>query len=435
MQNEFRKHIKEQFPQLLQHRFLLACSGGLDSVVLAHLCHQCGLDFSLAHCNFQLRGDESDLDEEFVRELARQLDKAIFVEHFNTKAYVDSHKVSVQMAARELRYEWFGGLMAEHHIETLVTAHHADDVLETFIINLSRGTGIKGLAGIPEKTGSMARPLLPFSRVQLARYAEQEQITWREDQSNAELKYLRNRIRHKIIPLLKEIHPAFLHNFHTTQKNLQQITDISEAHLNELKKVLFKQDGDVVRIAIKPLQKLEPIEGYLYGLFNAYGFTAWDDLKQLPMAMSGKEIRSKTHRLLKDRDELLLSRIGDEQPRTYSIPENTTAIEEPIALTITSVDRIGETGPNVIYVDGKTLKYPLVLRNRKKGDYFYPLGMQGRKKISKFFKDGKMDVFSKERQWLLCSDGDIVWVVGKRPDNRFKITHGTKKILKITLNS
>ncbi|MBD0777482.1 tRNA lysidine(34) synthetase TilS [Maribacter sp. ANRC-HE7] len=434
MQNEFRLHIEEHFSELLQNKFLLACSGGLDSVVLTHLCNQCELDFSLAHCNFQLRGTESDLDEQFVRELAKQLDKTLYVEHFDTKGYVNSHKVSVQMAARELRYGWFKELMGKHQIKTLVTAHHADDNLETFLINLSRGTGIKGLTGIPEKTDTISRPLIPFSRAQVAEYAKQGQLSWREDQSNAELKYLRNKIRHEIIPLLKETHPTFLHNFHTTQRNLQQIADISEVHLKDLKTLLFKEEGDVVHIAVKPLQALEPIEAYLHGLFHVYGFTAWNDLKQLLTAMSGKEIRSKTHRLLKDREELILSKLEEEQISSYTIEETTTAIEEPLAMTISLVDNIGETGPNVLYVDKETLKYPLVLRKRQKGDYFYPLGMQGHKKLSKFFKDEKMDVFSKEKQWLLCSNTDIVWVVGKRLDNRFKITPNTKRILKITLN-
>lgn len=434
MQNEFRKHIEEHFPELLQNKFLLACSGGLDSVVLAHLCNQCGLDFSLAHCNFQLRGTDSDQDEQFVRELAKQLNKSLWVEHFNTKAYVNDHKVSVQMAARELRYDWFKDLMAKHQIKTLVTAHHADDNLETFLINLSRGTGLKGLSGIPAKTDMISRPLLPYSRVQLSEYAKENNIQWREDRSNAETKYLRNKIRHDIIPLLKETHPTFLHNFQTTQRNLQQIVAISDIHLSNLKKELFREDGEVVRISTEALLALDPIGAYMYGLFNAYGFTAWNDVVQLITAMSGKEIRSKTHRLLKDRDELILGKIEEEQINSYTIEETTTAIEEPVAMTITLVNNIGETGPDVLYIDKETLKYPLVLRKRQKGDYFYPLGMQGRKKLSKFFKDEKMDVFSKEKQWLLCSDTDIVWVVGKRLDNRFKITPRTKKILKITLN-
>ncbi len=434
MQNEFKEHIQENFPELLQNKFLLACSGGVDSVVLTHLCAESGLDFNLAHCNFKLRGTESDKDEAFVRQLAKQLGKTVFVKQFDTKDYVARHKVSVQMAARELRYEWFNDLMAEYRLKTLVTAHHADDDLETFLINLSRGTGIKGLTGIPAKTGSISRPLLPFSRVGLAEYAKQQKIDWREDQSNAETKYLRNKIRHTIIPLLKETHPTFLDNFHTTQKNLQQISDISDIHIKQLKNRLFREEGNIIRISIAALQRLQPIKAYLYGLFNAYGFTAWNDIEHLLTAMSGKEVRSKTHRMLKDRDDLLLGPIPIPSQDSYNIDETITEIKTPIALSIVPVDLISATAPDVLYVDKETLKYPLVLRKWEKGDYFYPLGMKGRKKLAKFFKDEKMDLISKENQWVLCSDNRIVWVVGKRADERFKITSKTKQILKISLN-
>tara|TARA_R110001583_G_scaffold70281_3_gene198932 strand:- start:881 stop:2185 length:1305 start_codon:yes stop_codon:yes gene_type:complete len=434
VRNQFRIHIQDNFPELLQNRFLLACSGGLDSVVLAHLCAQNELDFALAHCNFKLRGEESDKDEQFVKELAKELNKTLWVEHFNTKAYVNDHKVSVQMAARELRYTWFKDLLAEHGLKTLVTAHHADDNLETFLINLSRGTGINGLSGIPAKTDMISRPLLPYSRAELAAYADQEKIQWREDQSNADKKYLRNKIRHDIIPLLKETHPTFLHNFQTTQKNLQQIVDISETHLSNLKKELFTKENDVIRISTASLIALNPIKAYMYGLFHAYGFTAWNDVVQLLSAMSGKEIRSKTHRLLKDRDDLLLSPIQQDTEAYYEINEGITQINTPIGLVLEEGVMISATAPNILYVDKSTLKYPLVLRKWQKGDYFYPLGMKGRKKLAKFFKDEKMDVFAKENQWLLCSDNQIVWVVGKRPDERFKITPKTKNILKIILN-
>jgi len=434
VQNQFKLHIQDNFPELLQNKFLLACSGGLDSVILVHLCVQSELDFSMAHCNFNLRGEESDKDEQFVRQLAKNLNKTLWVEHFDTKDYVNTHKVSVQMAARDLRYNWFNDLLSEHGLRTLVTAHHADDNLETFLINLSRGTGIKGLSGIPAKTEIISRPLLPYSRAQLSAYAEQEKIQWREDQSNAETKYLRNKIRHDIIPLLKDTHPTFLHNFQTTQRNLQQIVDISETHLVNIKKEFFRYEGDIIRISTKSLQGLKPIGAHMYGLFHAYGFTAWDDVVQLLTAMSGKEIRSKTHRLLKDRDDLLLSPIRQVSNCIYEINETDTGIDTPMALSIASVDMISATAPNILYVDKATLKYPMVLRKWQKGDYFYPLGMKGRKKLAKFFKDEKMDVIAKENQWLLCSDNQIVWVVGKRPDERFKITPKTKKILKIILN-
>jgi tRNA(Ile)-lysidine synthase len=431
---DFKKHIQNNFPRLLQDKLLLACSGGLDSVVLAHLCSQCELDFSMAHCNFKLRGEESDKDEKFVQELAEKLGKPFFTEDFETLDYAYEQKVSVQMAARDLRYEWFKGLMQQYNIKTLVTAHHADDNLETFIINLSRGTGIKGLTGIPSQTRNIARPLLPFTRIQILEFAKSSNLAWREDQSNAETKYLRNKIRQEIVPLLKELHPTFLTNFSETQEFLKQIAAISENHIGQLKEDIFKEDGEVIRIKIESLQSLKPLEAYLHALFSAYGFTAWEDLQHLLTAMSGKEVRSRTHRLVKDRDFLLLTNIADNLQKEFQITKEDTEIQLPIGLRISTVQIIEEVGPNVLYLDKETLKYPLTLRKWQKGDYFYPLGMGGRKKLSKYFKDEKIDVIAKEEQWLLCSGNEIIWVVGKRADDRYKITNSTKKILKIALN-
>ncbi len=434
MLEEFKKHIHDHITELLQNRFLLACSGGMDSVVLAHLCYQSKLDFSMAHCNFKLRGSESEKDEQFVRELSRKLNKSFFTRDFETVEHANNQKISVQMAARDLRYKWFTELMEQHQIKTLVTAHHADDNLETFLINLSRGTGIKGLTGIPAKTAIIARPLLSFSREQILDFAKSSGIGWREDQSNIQTKYLRNKIRHQIVPLLKELHPTFLDNFHATLKYLQQTAAISENHIKQLKENLFQQDGDVIRISIEALQNLLPLEAYIHALFNAYGFTEWEDVQHLLTAMSGKEVHSKTHRLVKDRDELLLSTISKKTNVQFEITAATTQIDEPVHLSFHNVDTIEETGSHVLYVDKETLKYPMKLRKWQKGDYFYPLGMTGRKKISKYFKDEKVSVLAKEAQWLLCSDGNIVWVVGKRADDRFKVTEKTRDILRIILN-
>ncbi|MGB5668003.1 MAG: tRNA lysidine(34) synthetase TilS [Maribacter sp.] len=432
---EFKKNIQKHFPELLQEKFLLACSGGLDSVVLTQLCSQCEMDFAIAHCNFKLRGNDSDADEVFVRNLAFSLNKEFIVTHFDTKSYAAKHKMSVQMAARELRYQWFEDLMLENNIKTLVTAHHADDNLETFIINLSRGTGIKGLIGIPSRTDTILRPLLTFSRDQISVFAKSGNIEWREDVSNAETKYLRNKIRHQIVPLLKELHPTFLDNFSTTQKYLSQTEAISENHLHHIKESLFVIDGDIIRIGIDSLSNLEPLDAYIYGLFKEYGFTEWEDVRSLLTAMSGKEVHSRTHRLVKDRDFLLLAQNTSLNEHSYQIKESDTQIHTPINLSMCSVDDLEETNTNTLYVDKETLKYPMTLRKWQKGDYFYPLGMKGRKKLSKYFKDEKIDVIAKEKQWLLCSDNQVVWIVGKRADERFKVTDNTKNILKIMFNS
>ena len=431
---EFKKHIEKQFPCLGEEPFLLACSGGLDSVVLTHLCAEFGLAFELAHCNFRLRGAASDGDEQFVRQLAIEYNKKIHITHFKTKVYITKNKVSLQMGARTLRYDWFEEIMKEYGIKTLVTAHHADDNLETFLINLSRGTGIDGLTGIPEKTDAIARPLLRFSREQISAYAEVHNLKWREDSSNADTLYLRNKIRHDIVPLLKELHPAFLKNFQKTQGYLFQTAEIVESQINQLKKEFFEEKGDIVRIPIASFTDLVPAQAYIHGIFREYGFTEWDDVINLLSAVSGKEVRSHTHRLLKDRDFLLLTEIGNIDNKIYHIEEGQKEIKEPVKLMIEEVKDWKEKGNHILYIDKEALKYPITIRKWEKGDYFYPLGMEGKKKLSKFFKDKKIDVLTKEKQWLLCSDDEIVWVIGRRADDRFKVSNSTATILKFVLD-
>ncbi len=391
------------------------------------------MDFALAHCNFQLRGAESDADEKFVGDAANTLNQKFYITRFDTIDYVNQHRVSILMAARELRYAWFAEIMQQKGIKTLVTAHHADDNLETFLINLSRGTGIEGLTGIPEKTDSIARPLLPFSRKQIERYAHDENIEWREDSSNANTKYLRNDIRHRILPLLKALNPNFLANFRDTQNYLSQTATIADNHIGRLRAAIFEKKGKVVKIPIAELTGLRPLQGYLYGLFNPYGFTEWDDVENLLTAMSGKELRSKTHRLVKDRNFLLLTEIKSRDNRTYQIQESQTEIEKPVKINISEVEGIEETGPHILYVAKNALKFPLTLRKREKGDYFCPFGMEGTKKLSKFLKDEKIDVIAKENQWLLCSEEAIVWVIGKRADERFKVLENTEEIVRFEL--
>ena len=429
---EFKKHIENNFHGLQSKPCLLACSGGLDSVVLTHLCRQSQMDFVLAHCNFNLRGDESDEDEKFVKNLAKKLNIKIFVTHFDTIGYMNKNKVSIEMAARELRYAWFAEIMKENRLELLLIAHHADDNLETFLINLSRGTGIEGLKGIPAKTSLIARPLLPFSREQILTYANDEKLAWREDSTNQETVYLRNMIRHEVVPKLKELHPTFLNNYQMTQSYLADTASMLSDYIALLKSKLWLVEKDVVKIKVTELLKLKPTKSYLHALFHDYGFKAWDDMEDLLSGMSGKEVRSKTHRLVKDRAYLLLQELDSKTDTRFLIQANDTTIEKPIRLIIAEVDTISETAENILYVDKSTLKYPMVVRKWEKGDYFYPFGMTGKKKLSKYFKDEKIDVISKQKQWLLCTGDDIVWVIGKRADNRFKVKAETKKIVKIT---
>lgn len=430
MQEAFNNHIEKAFPELKTSKFLLACSGGIDSVVLAHLCANANLDFELAHCNFNLRAEESNKDAVFVEELARKFKKKIHITSFDTVGYVNERKVSVQIAARELRYAWFAKIQEENTIRYLATAHHADDDLETFIINLSRGTGIDGLKGMPSNTSTIKRPLLQFSQEQIMVFAHTNKLAWREDQSNADTKYLRNKIRHQIVPLLKELHPSFLDNFSNTQQYLGQTAAIAEDAIAKVKEDLFITEGSHFKISIEKLKYLNPLKGYIHGLFKSYGFTEWENVADLLSAMSGKEIRSKRYRLLKDREYLFLAPRENGEEEIYVIPENNILVTKPITLHITKVDALGESTVKNIYVDKETLKFPLTIRKWEKGDYFHPLGMQGKKKLAKFFKDEKIDILSKEKQWLLCSEDKIVWVIGKRADNRFKVNSETKNILK-----
>ena len=433
MLNQFKEHISVNFPELLENHFLVACSGGLDSVVLAHLCAMNKMDFSIAHCNFQLRGSESNMDAFFVEDLAKKIGKNIYIKDFDTISYININKVSLQMAARELRYRWFEELMKINKIKTLVTAHQADDNLETFIINLSRGTGIKGLTGIPVKTSNISRPLLKFSRAQIMQFAEIKNISWREDQSNLETKYLRNKIRNSVIPKLKEVHPGFLGNFEATLSNLQGSSALLKNYLSELKQSLFEQQDEIIKIPINSLEKLEPIKVYMYELFHEYGFKEWNDVVGLLSAISGKEVHSSTHRLIKDREYLLLQPIYPAIVEKFGIDAISGIITEPLHMKIDEVKAMGETSNTILYVDKETLNYKLSIRKWQKGDYFYPFGMNGRKKVSKFYKDEKMDLISKEKQWLLCSGDAIVWVMGRRGDDRFRVTPKTKNILRFTI--
>lgn len=337
------------------------------------------------------------------------------------------------MAARELRYHWFEELMTSHKIKTLVTAHQADDNLETFIINLSRGTGLKGLTGIPAKTAKISRPLLIFSRSQIEQYAEFKNIRWREDQTNKETRYLRNKIRYGVIPRLKELHPGFLNNFETTLANLQGSEALLKDYIAELKYRLFEQQGDIIKISVASLLKLNPIKTYMYELFREYGFKEWNDVAGLLNANSGKEIYSGTHRLIKDREYLLLQASYPSKFESFVIDTASGTIREPLHMKIEEVNEMGEISNKILYVDKETLNHKLSIRKWEKGDYFYPFGMRGKKKVSKFYKDEKMDLISKERQWLLCSGDNIIWVIGRRGDDRFKVSPKTKSILKFSI--
>lgn len=436
MLQTFQKHLDKNLNMLHGSRLLLAISGGLDSVVLTHLCHQLKLKVSLAHCNFNLRGVESDADEEFVLALADDLKLDVFIESFETETYAKVQGISIQMAARELRYSWFFELAEQLDFDYILTAHHADDNLETFLINLTRGTGLEGLIGIPEVSDKIVRPLLPFSRESLETYAQMEHIEWREDASNASTKYLRNKLRHDIIPTLKQMNPQLLQNFQTTISNLQDSQDLIDDAVVKIQKKIVTVDDDQIKLDIKKLKKLSNPKAYLYQLLKDFNFTAWDDVVNLLNAQTGKQVFSPTHRLLKDREFLLLSESNSESDdHPISVQNEDKEITTPFGrLTFNEVDAISKTSKNTIYIDADQLNFPLSIRNWQEGDLFYPIGMKGKKKLSKYFKDEKLSLIDKENVWILFSGEDVVWIIGRRPDERFKVTGNTKTILKIEVH-
>ena len=307
MISRFQDHMQQSFPFLKGKKLLVASSGGIDSMVLTDLLFKLDYQIAIAHCNFHLRGKESDLDEAFVIKSAKKLKIPYHVISFDTKGYAQQKNISIQMAARDLRYEWFEELLQKQDLHYLLTAHHADDNLETFLINFSRGTGLDGLTGIPAMNNKTIRTLLPFSRKEIEQYAKENNITWREDQSNKETKYLRNKLRHDIIPLLKELNPGFLESFNKTVDHLKGSTQILNDKIDELRKEVQTIDGDNLKFKIQNLRSLSNPKAYLFELLKEYGFTEWDDILLLLDAQTGKKVFSKTHQLLKDREYLIVS--------------------------------------------------------------------------------------------------------------------------------
>ncbi len=431
MLTRFKKNIETNFSFLKGKKLLIACSGGLDSVVLTHLMKNLNFEIALAHCNFSLRGKESDDDEMFVIGLARQLEIPIFAETFDTKKYAKDQKVSTQMAARKLRYAWFDEILRDFKYDYLLTAHHLDDDLETFFINLSRGTGLNGLTGIPKTNNKLIRPLLNFSREEIAQYAQINKVKWREDSSNKKTDYLRNKLRLEVLPQFKKTNESILKNFQHTQQNLQASQNLIEDYMALVYKLVISEEMDFYKINIQKIKELPNTNALLYELLKCFGFTEWDDVANLLDAQTGKQVFSKTHRLLKNREELILMEIASEKVnKEFKVSEE--GISSPINLQIETSKYIGETEKNLIYVDAEKLKFPLKLRKWKSGDTFQPFGLKGKKKLSKFLKDEKVSLNDKEKIWLLLSDEKIVWIIGYRMDDRFKINEETKKIIKIT---
>lgn len=435
MLSRFKNHLNSKFPFLNGKRLLLAVSAGIDSMVMLDLFLKSGFEIAIAHCNFNLRETESDEDERFIREFAAKSNLRSHVTKFDTQQFASDFGLSIQVAARKLRYGYFGEILESEKYDYVLTAHHADDNLETFLINLTRGTGIEGLTGIPEQNDSIVRPLLVFSRAEIESYATSNGLEWREDSSNASDKYLRNKIRHQLVPIFKDIRPDLLETFSATQDFLRQTQSLADDAAVLIFQKVAREFGNEVRFDLSELQKLPNYEAYLYKWLSGFGFSAWRDIYALVDAQSGKQVFAPRHVLLKDRDSLVLSPLANgSSDREYRIYNGMESIEFPLKMSLKYVKNIGERSNSAIFVDAEKLRFPLVLRRWKEGDVFYPLGMNGNsKKVSKFFKDGKFSLRDKENAWLLCSQNDVVWIVGHRADERFGAQSTTTNILHIAL--
>lgn len=437
MLKEFNTYIKKEKLFSKTDTILLTVSGGIDSIVMCELFHQAGLKFGIAHCNFQLRGDESDTDELFVEELAEKYNVQFHSVAFDTSAYAKKNKLSIQLAARKLRYEWFEEIRTQFDYKYIATAHHQDDSIETFFINLIRGTGISGLHGILPKQNYIIRPLLFSGKEQIELFAKKNKLKHREDSSNASDKYVRNKIRHQLIPVLKELNPNISQ---TIAEDIQRLSDTEKVYKKEItnkRSKIIKEDKNGLQISIKELKKLKPIEPYLFEFLYPLGFNSAtiDEIIESLNGQSGKQFFSPTHRLIKDRDFLIVEngkwKMGN--GKSHSIKKSQKSlIAEELKLNFKSVSKTAnyklQTTNEATNIDFDKLQFPLEIRKWEKGDTFYPLGMKGKKKLSDFFIDKKISIAEKENTWLLTSANKIVWVIGLRLDDRFKVTDKTTKI-------
>jgi tRNA(Ile)-lysidine synthase len=436
--DRFLKYINSENLFETTDKLLIGVSGGVDSVVLSNLIDRVGNQFALAHCNFNLRGEESDDDEQFVRSLAQQLGAVFFKTSFATRNVAEEQGISIEMAARNLRYNWFEEVRSQQGFDYVVVGHHLDDVLETFLLNLSRGTGIRGLSGIKPKTGKIVRPLLFALRSEIEEFAQNNQLQFRHDSSNDDTAIKRNLVRHQIMPLLESLNPQFKHNFERSIGYLKATEKVFLQAINEAKELVLSADGELVKVSKKELQQLDPQAIYLFEFLREYNFSSEvvDDILLAINKLSGKQFFSETHRLVIDREELLITPLKQDLFEMYYIERGTDEIQEPLHLRFTVeevTDKIVFAKTELIALfDFDKIEFPLVLRKWKQGEYFRPLGMQGLKKVSDFFIDQKYSLPEKENSWILESADKVVWIVGKRIDDRFKVTSTTKKILKIS---
>lgn len=417
-------------------KIIVGTSGGADSMTLLNILINLDYDCIAAHCNFHLRGSESDRDQFFVKEYCKANNIKFVSIDFDTKSYMYKHGVSLEMAARQLRYNWFEEIRKQHEADNIAVAHHQDDSIETLLINLMRGTGIKGLTGIPPQNGYIVRPLISLSKTEIIEYLKYYNIEYITDSTNNEDIYIRNKIRLTILPLLKTINPAVEDTLTKTISNLSATRNIYNAAVQNSIQNVFKQNKIYIDLL---LAEIEP-KTILFEILHPFGFNSdmIDNIFEAIHAQSGKIFLSKHYKLIKDRSFFILEEIPVKDKNiSFQISENDKEIEVPIKLNIQEIKRSNDfvisKNINAIYVDKEKITYPLTIRKWEAGDIFVPFGMKGKKKVSDYFTDHKFSIVDKENVWLLCSaDGDIVWIINNRADNRFRISDTTLDILKIS---
>ena len=435
MLHEFLKFIEDNRLIKKNDRVLLAVSGGIDSMVMTDLFIKSGINIGIAHCNFTLRAGESDKDEKYVREFATDHNIPYYSQRFDTRAISCEKKISVQMAARNLRYTWFEEIRNKNGYDSIAVAHNLSDNVETFLINLARGTGIKGLSGIKKKSGRVIRPILFASRLTIEEYSTNWKINYREDSSNIETKYTRNKIRHLILPLMKEINPSIEAALNETAERLSSVNDIFYGYISSLRKTIFKNNSGIFLVNISLLRPFLNNNTVLFELFRPFGTGSGTltDLHNIIKGKTGIQLITDTHRIIKNRNELIITARSD-QKKEISVINTLTGLKKN--QFISSVRKVSmseslriPSNPEIACIDYQKISFPLIIRKWQFGDIFYPLGMKHRKKLSDYFIDRKFSILEKENKMVLESAGSIVWIIGERLDNRFRINESTKEAL------